>query len=38
VDALKTIVLEEMVRRPKWASDLPLKAEASIGVSYGDLK
>jgi hypothetical protein len=38
VDALKTIVLEEMQRRPKYAPDLPLKAEAKIGYNYGILE
>jgi DNA polymerase I-like protein with 3'-5' exonuclease and polymerase domains len=36
-DALKVIVLEEMERRPKYALDLPLKAEAKIAYNYGDL-
>lgn len=34
----KTIVLEEMRRRPSWARDLPLDAEANYGPSYGDAK
>jgi hypothetical protein len=37
VDALKQIVLEEMERRPKYALDLPLKAEAKVGLNYGDM-
>jgi DNA polymerase len=37
VDSLKQIVLEEMQRRPSFALDLPLKAEAKIGDNYGDL-
>jgi len=37
VDALKAVVLEEMERRPKYAPDLPLKAEAKIAHNYGDL-
>ena len=36
-DLLQKIVLEEMERRPTYAPDLPLKAEAKIGVNYGDL-
>ena len=36
-DDLKKIVLEEMERRPKYALDLPLKAEAKIAYNYGDL-
>jgi DNA polymerase bacteriophage-type len=36
--ALRDIVLEEMERRPKYALDLPLKAEAKIGYNYGDLE
>jgi hypothetical protein len=34
----KAIVLEEMRRRPSWAPDLPLDAEANYGQSYGDAK
>ena len=34
----KAIVLEEMRRRPSWAPDLPLDAEANYGDSYGDAK
>jgi DNA polymerase len=37
-DALKVIVLEEMERRPTYAPDLPLKAEAKIGYNYGILE
>jgi DNA polymerase I-like protein with 3'-5' exonuclease and polymerase domains len=36
-DALKQVVLEEMERRPTYAPDLPLKAEAKIAHNYGDL-
>ena len=36
-DDLKKVVLEEMERRPKYALDLPLKAEAKIGLNYGDM-
>lgn len=32
------IVLREMTRRPSWAPDLPLAAEAKYGKSYGDAK
>jgi DNA polymerase len=32
------IVLEEMRRRPSWAKELPLNAEAGHGPSYGDAK
>lgn len=35
---VKAILLEEMVRAPSWAPDLPLAAEASVGSSYGDAK
>jgi len=38
ITELKQIVIEEMERRPKWGLDIPLKAEAKIGTSYGDLK
>lgn len=38
VDVVKAIVLEEMSARPSWAPDLPLKAEANTGPSYGDAK
>jgi DNA polymerase len=34
----KAIVLEEMRRRPSWALNLPLDAEANYGDSYGDAK
>jgi DNA polymerase len=34
----KQITLEEMSRRPAWAPDLPLAAEADVGQSYGDAK
>lgn len=34
----KQIVLREMRRRPSWAPDLPLDAEANYGDSYGDAK
>lgn len=37
-DNAKAIVLEEMRRRPSWAPDLPLDAEANYGDSYGDAK
>lgn len=30
------LVMEEMCRRPAWAPDLPLAAEAGVGVSFGD--
>lgn len=32
------IALEEMSRRPSWAPELPLAAEADFGPSYGDAK
>jgi len=32
------VALEEMGRRPSWAPDLPLAAEAGIGISYGEAK
>jgi DNA polymerase len=34
----KAVVLAEMCRRPIWAPDLPLDAEANFGPSYGDAK
>jgi DNA polymerase len=37
-DLCKKIALEEMSRRPSWAPDLPLAAEADCGPSYGDAK
>jgi hypothetical protein len=38
VDAVKAIVMEEMIRVPAWAAGLPLAAEAGVGQSYGDAK
>lgn len=37
-EIVKAIVKEEMVRRPDWAPELPLAAEAGEGPSYGDAK
>lgn len=37
-DPCKQIVLEEMGRRPSWASSLPLAAEADVGSNYGEAK
>jgi hypothetical protein len=37
-DTVKQIMLEEMARRPEWAPTLPLKADAGIGLSYGEAK
>jgi DNA polymerase len=34
----QALLLEEMRRRPAWAPDLPLDAESSYGLSYGDAK
>lgn len=34
----KQILLEEMCRRPSWASTLPLSAEADMGPNYGEAK
>jgi hypothetical protein len=34
----KKLVLEEMTRRPEWAPNLPLAAEAGVGSSYGEAK
>ena len=36
--AVKTILTEEMNRRPVWAPDLPLQSECEAGPSYGDCK
>lgn len=36
--AVRDIALEEMARRPDWAPDLPLAAEAGSGQSYGHAK
>jgi DNA polymerase len=36
VDHAKVIIHSQMVMRPSWASDLPLKADVSSGQSYGD--
>lgn len=38
VNVVKQIVLEEMVRPPKWMVDLPLAAEVGVGQTYGDAK
>lgn len=38
VPVCKQIALEEMRRRPDWAPDLPLDAEAGVGPTYGDAK
>lgn len=37
-EVCKAIMLEEMARPPAWAPDLPLKAEADMGLNYGDAK
>ena len=37
-EASKALVLQEMRRRPGWAPDLPLDAEANYGPTYGDAK
>jgi hypothetical protein len=36
VDHAKVIIHSQMVMRPSWAPDLPLKADVSSGQSYGD--
>jgi DNA polymerase len=38
VDRAKAIILEEMRRRPSWASDAPIDAELGQGASYGEAK
>jgi hypothetical protein len=38
VNVVKQIVLEEMVRPPKWMENLPLAAEVGVGQTYGDAK
>ena len=38
VEWVKEILMEEMTRRPEWATDLPLAAEIGIGDSYGEAK
>lgn len=38
VAVCKQILLEEMSRRPSWASSLPLSAEADMGENYGEAK
>jgi DNA polymerase I-like protein with 3'-5' exonuclease and polymerase domains len=35
---LQGILIEEMTRRPHWAPDLPLAAEADFGSNYGEAK
>lgn len=38
VDTVHAIVMEEMIRRPRWGVDIPLDAEGDAGQSYGDAK
>ena len=38
VDRAKKIIHTEMVRRPSWGPDLPLKADVTHGQSYGEAK
>jgi len=38
VDVVKTILLQEMSRRPPWGLDLPLAAEAASGPNYRDVR
>lgn len=35
---VRATLLEEMVRRPTWAPELPLAAESEIGPNYGEAK
>jgi DNA polymerase len=36
VDEVSTLVVEEMIRPPSWAPDLPLAADFGVGQSYGE--
>jgi DNA polymerase len=38
VDTVKSILVEEMTRRPSWGEALPLMAETGVGDSYGEAK
>lgn len=38
LDNAKKVIHSEMVRRPKWAPDLPLSADIGSGKTYGDAK
>jgi len=38
LEEAKHVIHAEMVRRPKWASDLPLSADVGSGKTYGDCK
>ncbi len=38
VDRAKTIIHEEMTRRPSWGKDIPIDAELGEGASYGEAK
>lgn len=38
LETLMCVGLEEMSRPPEWGPDLPVFAEAKIGLSYGELK
>jgi hypothetical protein len=38
VDLAKKIIYDEMIRRPSWAPNLPLKVSIGSGQSYGDAK
>lgn len=38
VDHAKQLIYKEMIRRPSWAKDLPLKADIGVGQAYGECK
>lgn len=38
VEAAGKVILEEMIRRPSWAPDLPLTVDIGVGNSYGEAK
>ena len=38
LDRAKTIIHQEMTRRPSWGLDIPIDAELGQGASYGEAK
>lgn len=38
VEHAKQVIHSEMIRRPSWAPDIPLKADVGVGQSYGEAK
>jgi DNA polymerase len=38
LDEVRTVVMQEMTRRPSWAKDAPIDAECGVGANYGEAK